>query len=243
MHGRVQAVISSRAVPSREKGGFCSRAGGRKGGGASQAGKWDKRSSTWVVHIWLRNDSVDPPVYLQVPAVLDTGAEMPLFLTRRDAQKLQLAEDAVEIPSMTDAGGNQADLVAYRPVQVFVPMMDKPDGQLSFYKHGWLQPTSSKALVGSNFERTMESVAADQAIKTAGQQVVDGRQVIRKVNDKSNAWLQASPSRHPRHDRQMQQHALLGLPAMDILGLHLDRENRGIHTVRLRTIKRAGDID
>ncbi|KAK9859344.1 hypothetical protein WJX84_006739 [Apatococcus fuscideae] len=75
MHGRVQAVISSRAVPSREKGGFCSRAGGRKGGGASQAGKWDKRSSTWVVHIWLRNDSVDPPVYLQVPAVLDTGAE------------------------------------------------------------------------------------------------------------------------------------------------------------------------
>lgn len=82
-----------------------------------------------------------------------------------------------------------------------------------------------------------------QAIKTARQQVLDGQQVLKKVNDKPNAWVQASPSRHPRHDRQMQQHALLGLPAMDILGLRLDRENRGIHTVRLRTIKSAGDVD
>ncbi len=155
------------------------------------AGQWHQSSSTWVIHVWLLNDSVDPPIYLPVPAVLDPGADMSLFLTRRDAQKLQLAEDIAETHSLLDLGGNKAGVVAYRPVQIFVPMLDKPDGQLSFYKHGWLQPQSSQPPVGSEFDWTVKSLTADQAFQTAGQQVLD------KVNDKSNAWVQASPSRHP----------------------------------------------
>lgn len=188
-------------------------------------------------HLWLLNDSVDPPIYLHVPAVLDTGAESQLHLPRRDAEKLKLVKDRATSGSATDAGGHTEDLVAYRPIQVFVPMLDKPNGQLSFYEPGWLQPTTWQNVVGSYLEQSNASRAADHAIKSAGQEV------LHRVSDKSNAWVETSPARHPHDDPKATQHALLGLPALAMLGLHLDWETGAIRTVRLRTIRRAGDTD
>ena len=60
---------------------------------AGQGEQFDDVEDTWVVHLWLVNDNVSPPVYLHMPAVLDTGCEEELQIPFRDAQKLQLAED------------------------------------------------------------------------------------------------------------------------------------------------------
>ncbi|KAK9863430.1 hypothetical protein WJX84_008274 [Apatococcus fuscideae] len=43
-------------------------------------GQFDDHEGTWVFHLWLVNDSVDPPAYLHVPAVLDTGSALPNIL-------------------------------------------------------------------------------------------------------------------------------------------------------------------
>ena len=58
------------------------------------------------------------------------------------------------------------------------------------------------------------------------------------VGDKSEAWVQTSPKKHPW---QNQEHALLGLKAMDDFGLHLDREHCAFHTVNMRTVNRRND--
>ena len=60
------------------------------------------------------------------------------------------------------------------------------------------------------------------------------------VGDKSEAWVQTSPTRHPRQ-KLNQEHALLGLKAMDELGLRLDREHCAFHTVKMRTVNRRND--
>ncbi|DBB15928.1 hypothetical protein WJX82_002455 [Trebouxia sp. C0006] len=54
-----------------------------------QGGQFDDNETTWVVHLWIVNDAVNPPVYLLMPAVLDTGYEGELYIPMKDAQKLQ----------------------------------------------------------------------------------------------------------------------------------------------------------
>ena len=60
------------------------------------------------------------------------------------------------------------------------------------------------------------------------------------VGGQSEAWVQTSPKKHPRHDLN-QEHALLGMKAMDVLGLHLDREHHAFHTVKMRNFRRRND--
>lgn len=201
-----------------------------KATGAGGYGQFDDHEGTWVFHLWLVNDSVDPPAYLHVPAVLDTGCEGDLSLPHRDAQKLGLVEDRL-LPrqNMLDAGGHVTPLVTSKPITALVPMLDKPGGQLDFYKAGRLQPTSSEAPLAQDQGHSPAAADADNAIEVAGQAAIS------RIKDRSDAWVQLSPAKHPRHDSN-REHPLLGLAAMDRLGLHLDRANRAIRTARLRTI-------
>lgn len=200
-----------------------------------QGGQFDDIEDTWVVHLWLVNDNVSPPVYLHMPAVLDTGYEEELQIFLRDAQKLQLAEDRLAAGrSIVDAGQHVTPVLTYKPVRVLVPMLNQRDGQLAFYTPGWLKCTSFEKEVLPQKAQSSAAAAADQYVKEAG------AQAIALVGDKSGSWVQTSPAKPPRHDFD-QEHALLGLRAMDLLGLHLDREHRGIHTVNMRTVRRRND--
>ena len=60
------------------------------------------------------------------------------------------------------------------------------------------------------------------------------------VADRSEAWVQTSPTRDPQHDLH-QEHALLGMTALSALGLHFDYEHRGLHTVRMGIVNRKDD--
>ena len=133
-----------------------------------------------------------------------------------------------------DAGHHSTPILAYKPVRVLVPMLNKRDGQLAFYTLGWLKCTSFEKAILPQKAHSPAAAAADQHVKEAG------AQAIAMVGDKSRAWVQTSPTKHPRHDSD-QEHALLGPRAMDELGLHLDRERRGIHTVKMRTVRRRND--
>jgi len=182
------------------------------------------------------NDAVNPPVYLHMPAVLDTGYEGELYIPLKDAQKLQLAEDKLlSGRSIIDAGHHTTPILTYKPVRVLVPMLDDREGQLAFFTPGWLRCTSPGSPRLPDKGHSPSAATADSQIRAAGAKAVS------MVGDKSEAWVQASPTKHPRHD-STQEHALLGLKAMDELGLHLDREHRAIHTVRMRTVKRKNDI-
>lgn len=113
-------------------------------------------------------------------------------------------------------------------------MLDKPDGQLSFYKAGWLQPQSSQHPIAADRDHSQAAEQADKGIKAAGQAAID------MIQDKFGAWVQRSPAKHPRHDQNTEQ-PLLGLAGIRQLGLHFDRANREIRTPRMRTIVRAND--
>lgn len=113
-------------------------------------------------------------------------------------------------------------------------MLDKPDGQLGFYKAGRLQPQSSQHHIAADSGLSQATEQADKAIKAAGQAAIE------MIQDKSGAWVQLSPAKHPRHDRSTEQ-PLLGIAAIRKLGLHLDRASRAIRTPRMRTIVRAND--
>lgn len=179
---------------------------------------------TWVVHLWLVNDNVSPPVYLHMPAVVDTGCEEQLLIPLKDAEKLQLAEDTLMTGRrMTDAAHKTTAILTYKPVRVLVPMLNERVVKM----HQSSQDLPKKA-------HSPSAAAADQHIKKAGEQAVA------MVGDKSEAWVQTSPTKHPRHDTHSE-HALLGLKAMDELGLHLDREQRAIHTHKMRTVRRRND--
>lgn len=203
---------------------------------AGQGGQFDDIDETWVVHLWIVNDTVSPPVFLHMPAVLDKGFEGELQIPFRDAQKLQLQEDRLG-PSkvMVDATHRATPMRSYKPVRVLVPMLDKREGQFAFYTPGWLKCTSLDKVVLTSKAQTTQSAQADRHVKDAG------ARAIALVDDRSDAWVETRPTKHPRHDRD-QEHALLGLKAMDELGFHLDREKRGIHTVKMRTVRRQSDI-
>lgn len=196
---------------------------------------FDDHNTTWIVHLWLVNDSVSPPAYLHVPAILDTKFEGELSLPLREAQKLRLTEDPFILNShMLDDGGHSTPQVVYKPVAVLLPMLDKPDGQLSFYKAGRIQPQSSQHPIATDGGHSQTAEQADKAIKAAGQAA------IKMIQDKSGAWVQLRPAKHPGHDQNTKQ-PLLGLAAIRQLGLHLDRANGTIRTPRMRTIIRAND--
>ena len=203
--------------------------------GAGTHGQYDAKDRTWIVHLWLVNDDVDPPTYLHVPAVVDTGCEGDLTLPLREAQKLGLEEDRL-MPrqNMIDATGHATPIIIYKPITALVPMLDRPGGRLDFYKAGRLQLTSLRAELASEQGHSPAAAQADQDIKAAGQAAID------RIKDKSGAWVQLSPAIYPRHDSNLQ-YPLLGLAGMDRLGLQLDRENRAIRTARMRTIVRADD--
>ncbi len=202
---------------------------------AGQGGQFDNIEDTWVVHLWLVNDNVSPPVYLHMPAVLDTGCEGELLIPLRDAKKLQLADDTLMTGKrIVDAAHNITPVLTYKPVRVLVPMLNERDGHLAFYTLGWLKCTSFGKVALPEKAHSPAAAADDQHVKEAG------AQAIAMVGDKSEAWVQTSPTKHPRHDLS-QEHALLGLKAMDELGLHLDREHRAIHTVKMRTVRRRND--
>ena len=106
---------------------------------AGQGGQFDQIKYTWVVHLWLVNDNVFPPVYLLLPAVVDTRCEEQLLLPLQDAQKLHLAEDTLLAGrGIVDAAHNITPVLTYKPVWVLVPMLNELDGQLAFYMPGWL---------------------------------------------------------------------------------------------------------
>ena len=107
-------------------------------------------------------------------------------------------------------------------------MLNEHDGQLAFYTPGWLRCTSLEKTALP--EKAHSPSPADQHIKKAGEQAVA------MGGDKHEAWVQTSPTKHPRHDTHSE-HALLGLKAMDELGLHLDMEQRAIHTHKMRTVR------
>ena len=203
--------------------------------GAGTHGQYDAKDRTWIVHLWLVNDNVDPPTYLHVPAVVDTGCEGDLTLPLREAQKLRLEEDRL-MPrqNMIDATGHATPITVYKPITALVPMFDRPGGHLDFYKSGRLQLTSSRVELVSEQGHSPAAAQADRDIKAAGQAAID------RIKDKSGAWVQLSPAKHPRHDSNLQ-HPLLGLAGMDQLGLQLDKENRAIRTARMRTIVRVDD--
>ena len=203
--------------------------------GTGYYGQYDDHEKTWVVHIWLVNDNLDPNIYLHVPAVLDTGCESDLILPHREAQKLGLEEDRL-MPrqNMLDARGLVTPIITYKPVIALVPMLDRPGGQLDFYKAGRLQPTSTAAPLAPDQGQLTAAAQVYNAVKAAGQDAIN------RIKDKSHAWVQLSPAKHPRRDID-HEHALLGVAGMERLGLHLDRANRAIRTARLRTIIRAND--
>jgi hypothetical protein len=204
---------------------------------AGQGGQFDQIEDTWVVHLWLVNDNVSPPLYLHMPAIVDTRCEEQLLIPLRDAQKLQLAEDTLLAGrGIVDAVHNIIPVLTYKPVRVLVPMLNQLDGQLAFYMPGWLNCTSfgKVALPEKAHLPSAVAAAADQHVKEAG------AQAIAMVGDKSEAWVQTSPTRHPRQ-KLNQEHALLGLKAMDELGLRLDREHCAFHTVKMRTVNRRND--
>ncbi|KAK9821211.1 hypothetical protein WJX74_010949 [Apatococcus lobatus] len=165
----------------------------------------------------------------------ESGCEGDLTLPLREAQKLRLEEDRL-MPrqTMIDATGHATPIMVYKPITALVPMLDRPGGQLDFYKAGRLQLTSLRAEVASEQGHLPAAAQADQDIKAAGQTAID------RIKDKSGAWVQLSPAKHPRHDSNLQ-HPLLGLAGMDRLGLQLDRENHAIRTTRMRTIVRVND--
>ncbi len=202
---------------------------------AGQGGHFDNMEDTWVVHLWLVNDSVSPPVYLHMPAVLDTGCEEQLRIPLKAAQKLQLAEDTLlSGRGIVDAAHNITPVLTDKPVRVLVPMLNERDGQVAFYMPGWLKCTSFGKVALPEKAHLPSAAAADQHVKDAG------AQAIAMVEDKSEVWVQTSPTKHPRHDLN-QEHALLGLKAMNELGLHLDREHHAFHTVKMRTVRRRND--
>lgn len=199
---------------------------------AGQGGQLDEVEDTWVVHLWLVNDDLSPPVYLHMPAAVDTGCEQQLLIPLKDAEKLQLAEVTLMTGRrMTDAAHNTTAILTYKPIRVLVPRLNERGGQLAFYTPGWLKCTSLEKVV---LPEKAHSPSADQHIKKAGEQAVA------MVGDKSEAWVQTSPTKHPRHDTHSE-HALLGVKAMYELGLRLDREQRAIRTVNMRTVRRRND--
>ncbi|KAK9841273.1 hypothetical protein WJX74_002992 [Apatococcus lobatus] len=208
--------------------------------GTGGYGLFDKREEKMVVHIWLVNDSVEPPTYMHIPAVLDTGREGDLSLPHQEAQKLGFVEDRL-MPrqNMLDAGGHLTTRTTCRPIAALVPMLDKPGGQLAFYKAGRLQPTSPAAPLAQDELHLLRghSPAAAQAenpIKAAGEAAIS------RIKDRSNAWVQLSPAKHPRYD-SICEYPLMGLAGMDRLGLHVDKVNQAIRTAKLRTSIRAED--
>ena len=201
---------------------------------AGQGGQFDEVEDTWVVHLWLVNDNVSPPVYLHMPAAVDTECEEQLLIPLKDAGKLNLAEDTLMTGRrMTDAAHNTTAILTYKPVRVLVPMLNERHGQLAFNTPGWLKCTSLEKVALPKKAHSPSAAAADQHIKKAGEQAVA------MVSDKSEAWVQTSPTKHLRHDTHAE-HAL-GLKAMGELGLHLDREQRAIHTIKMRTVRRRND--
>lgn len=202
---------------------------------AGQGGQIDQSEDTWVVHLWLVNENVSPPVYLHMPAVLDTENEEQLLTPLKDAQSLQLAEDTlVTGRGITDAAQNITPVLTYKPVRVLVPMLNELDGQLAFYMPGWVKCTSFGKVALPEKAHLPSAAVANQHVKEAG------AQAIAMVGDKPEAWVQTSPKTHPQNDLN-QEHALLGLKAMDVLGLHFDREHHAFHTVKMRTARRKND--
>lgn len=191
--------------------------------------------SFWVVYLWLVNDNVSPHVYLHMPAVLDTKCEEELLISLRAAETLQLAEDTL-MSGEQNAGAARKykTLLTYKPVRVLVPMLNERDGKAAFYMPRWLNCSRcGKVALPSKAHSPLIAVA-DQHVKEAG------AQAIAMVGDRSGAWLQTSSTKHAQHVMD-QEHALLGLKAMDKLGLHLDREHCAFRTVKMRTIRRRDD--
>ena len=159
---------------------------------AGQRGQqFDDIEHTWVVHLWLVNDNASPPVYLHMPAVLDTGFAEELQIPLRDAQKLQLAEDRLAAGRfMVDAGQHVTPIVTHKPVRVLVPMLNERDGQFAFYMPGWLKCTSFEKEVLPQKAQSSAAAAADQCVKEAG------AEAVARVGDESGSWVQTSPTNH-----------------------------------------------
>lgn len=187
------------------------------------------------MHLWLVNDDVSPPVYVHMPAVLDTGCQEELLIPLRDAKKLQLAEDTLISGQQNVAAHNSTPVLTYRPVRVLVPMLNERDGQIAFYMPGWLKCTSFGKVALPDRARSPSAVAAaDLHVEEAG------AQAIAMVGDRSGAWVQTSPTKHAWHDLH-QEHAVLGWKAMDVLSLYFDKEHGAFRTVKMRTIRRGDD--
>ena len=155
---------------------------------AGEGGQFDEVADTWVVHLWLVNDNVSPPVYLHMPAVLDTGCQEELLIPLKDAQQLQLAEDTLMTGrGIIDAAQNNTPILTYKPVRVLVPMLDEQDGQLAFYTPGWLTCTSFERVALREKARLPSAAAAYQHVKEAG------AKAIAMVSGKSEAWVQTRP--------------------------------------------------
>ncbi len=159
---------------------------------ADKSGQFDEKNPTGIVHLWLVNTAVAPRTYVHVPTVLDTGYEGELSLPLREVQKLKLERDTfIPVESYQDASGHIFPMVTYNAVLTLVPMLNKPEGSLDFFKSGRLHPTSSLQDLPDqgHFQAAEDS---DQATEAAGQAVI----ALENIKDKSDAWVQLSPVKH-----------------------------------------------